>query len=215
MRIILLGAPGVGKGTQAKKIMNRYPIPQISTGDILRAAVRNATALGQEAKRYMDRGELVPDKVIMGMIRERLRENDCKKGFILDGFPRTIQQAEGLDALLAELGLHLDAVIDIDVDYEKIVARLTNRRSCARCGADYNLLSNPPNEDGTCRKCGGAIIQRDDDNEATIRNRLAVYESQTRPLKSFYKAKGLLRSIDGDRAVDGVFAAVVAALEQR
>jgi adenylate kinase len=213
MHIALLGAPGVGKGTQAKKIMEKYSIPQISTGDILRTAVKNRTPLGKEAEVYMDRGELVPDNVIMGMVRERLREDDCQKGCVLDGFPRTIHQAEGLDGLLDELSFHLHAVIDIEVDYEKLVARLTNRRSCARCGTDYNLLNNPPCEDGTCRKCGGAIIRRDDDNEATIRNRLAVYESETRPLKDFYKQKRLLKAIDGDQPVDRVFAAIVATLE--
>ncbi|MFH1726594.1 MAG: adenylate kinase [Elusimicrobiota bacterium] len=214
MRIMLLGAPGVGKGTQAKKIMKKYPIPQISTGDILRAAVKDQTELGKRAKGYMDRGELVPDELIMGMVGERLQRDDCEEGFILDGFPRTVPQAEGLEKLLSGIKIRLDAVVDIDVDYDKIVARLTNRRSCAKCGADYNLLSNPPGDDGACAKCGGGIIQRDDDNEATIRNRLDVYEKQTRPLKDFYKERGLLKSIDGDRPVDEVFAAAVAALEQ-
>ena len=213
MRIMLLGAPGVGKGTQAKKIQEKYPIPQISTGDILREAVKNQTELGKKAKVIMDKGELVTDDLMIGLVRERLQENDCESGFILDGFPRTIPQAEALEVLLEELKLKLNAVVDIDVDYEKIVARLTNRRLCSSCGTDYNMLFSPPNDDGTCRKCGTQVIQRDDDQEGTIRNRLAVYEKQTRPLKDFYKAKGVLRSVEGDQPVDAVFKGVVQILE--
>lgn len=205
MRIMLLGAPGVGKGTQAKKIQEKYSIPQISTGDILREAVRNQTALGKKAKAIMDKGELVPDDLIVSLVRERLQKSDCKPGFILDGFPRTIPQAEALDGLLAELGLKLNAIIDIDVDEEKIVRRLTNRRLCPSCGADFNLLSNPPNENGSCKKCGTRLIQREDDKESTIRNRLKVYETQTRPLKEYYREKGLLKAVDGDQPVEAVF----------
>ncbi|HDL17663.1 MAG TPA: adenylate kinase [Bacteroidetes bacterium] len=209
MRIMLLGAPGVGKGTQAKKIQEKFPIPQISTGEILRAAVKNQTELGKQAKVIMEKGELVPDDLIVGLVRERLQEEDCKKGFILDGFPRTIPQAEALDVLLQELNMKLNAVIDIDVDYEKIIARLTNRRLCPSCGADYNLLNNPPNPDNTCKKCGETVIQRDDDKEGTIRNRLEVYEKQTRPLKDFYAEKGMLKVVNGDQGVDDVFGKIV------
>lgn len=209
MRIMLLGAPGVGKGTQAKKIQKKYSIPQISTGDILRAAVKNQTELGKQAKVIMEKGELVPDDLIVGLVRERLQEEDCRDGFILDGFPRTIPQAKALDVLLQDLNMKLNAVIDIDVDYEKIVARLTNRRLCPSCGADYNLLSNPPNPDNTCKICGTKVIQRDDDKESTIRNRLEVYEKQTRPLKDYYAQKGMLKSVNGDQGVDDVFDEIV------
>ena len=167
---------------------------------------------GKKAKVIMDKGELVTDDLIIGLVRDRLQEKDCETGFILDGFPRTIPQAEALQILLKELKLTLDAVIDIDVDYEKIVARLTNRRLCPSCKTDYNMLNSPPNDDGTCKKCGTHVIQRDDDKESTIRNRLEVYESQTRPLKDFYQEKGMLKAIDGDQSVDGVFDAIVKVL---
>lgn len=205
MRLILLGAPGVGKGTQAKKLQDQFGIPQISTGDILRAAVRDKTELGMAAKAYMDRGELVPDDVIIGIIRERISQPDCEKGFILDGFPRTIPQAEALDAMLAEMKLNLDVVLEIYVDPEKIVQRLTNRRVCSECGAVFNLLTNPPPADGKCPNCGGEIIQRDDDKEETVRNRLAVYNKQTAPLKEFYSKKGILKTINGDDTVEEVY----------
>ena len=190
-------------------------MPQISTGDILREAVRNGTELGRKAKSYMDAGELVPDDVIIGLIRERLQRPDCAKGFILDGFPRTIPQAEALDRLLAELGLRLDAVIEIYVEYDHIVRRLTSRRICPNCGAVYNLLTEPPNQDGTCRVCGTAVVQREDDNEEAIRNRLKVYEEQTRPLKEYYGTKGLLQKVDGNRTVGEVFAEIVRILEKK
>lgn len=205
MRLILLGAPGVGKGTQAKKLQDQFGIPQISTGDILRAAVRDKTELGMAAKAYMDRGELVPDDVIIGIIRERISQPDCEKGFILDGFPRTIPQAEALDAMLAEMKLNLDVVLEIYVDPEKIVQRLTNRRVCSECGAVFNLLTNPPPADGKCPNCGGEIIQRDDDKEETVRNRLAVYNKQTAPLKEFYSKKGILKTINGDDTIEEVY----------
>ena len=213
MRLIMLGAPGVGKGTQAKLLQDQFGIPQISTGDILRAAVRDGTELGKVAKSYMDRGELVPDDVIIGIIRERISQPDCEKGFILDGFPRTIPQAEALDQMLAEMNLNLDGVLEIYVDPEKIVQRLTNRRVCSECGAVFNLLTNPPPEDGKCPNCGGEIIQRDDDKEETVRNRLAVYEKQTAPLKEFYKGKGLLKTIDGDDAIENVYKRILKTLE--
>ena len=191
MRIMVFGAPGVGKGTQAKKIQATYPIPQISTGEILRAAVKNKTELGIKAKVIIDKGDLVPDELIVSLIKDRLVEKDCEPGFILDGFPRTIPQAESLDTWLEGLKIKLDAVIDIDVDYEKIVTRLTNRRLCPACGTDYNLASNPPNPDGSCKKCGSKVLQRDDDQENTIRNRLVVYDKKTRPLKDYYSRQGL------------------------
>lgn len=212
MRIIMLGAPGVGKGTQAKKLQQDFGVPQISTGDMLRAAVHDETELGKVAKRYMDAGALVPDDVIIGIIRERLQKPDCEKGFILDGFPRTIPQAEALDKMLAEMGMALDAVIEIYVDPEKIVQRLTNRWVCEKCGADYNKLTNPPPEDLICPRCGGRIIRREDDNEATIRNRLKVYEEQTAPLKDYYKARKILKTVDGDDSVDGVYHKILTAL---
>ncbi len=181
----------------------------------MREAVRKGTELGRRAKGYMDKGELVPDDVIIGLIRERLAEPDCARGFILDGFPRTIPQAEALDRLLEELKMSLDAVIEIVVDYETIVRRLTSRRICPNCGAVYNLLTDPPNPDGTCKVCGTPVIQRDDDNEEAIRNRLRVYEEQTRPLKAYYEEKGLLRRVDGDRSVDEVFQEIVEILEEK
>lgn len=205
MRLIMLGAPGVGKGTQAKRLQDEFGIPQISTGDILRAAARDGTELGRVAKGYMDRGELVPDDVIIGIIRERISQPDCERGFILDGFPRTIPQAESLDKILAEMALNLDTVLEIYVDPEKIVQRLSNRRVCSQCGAVFNLLTDPPPADGKCPNCGGEIIQRDDDKEETVRNRLAVYEKQTAPLKEFYSKKGILETIDGDDTIENVY----------
>ncbi len=213
MRLIMFGAPGVGKGTQAKRLQDQFGIPQISTGDILRAAVRDKTELGKAAKTYMDRGELVPDDVIIGIIRERISQPDCEKGFILDGFPRTIPQAEALDAMLAEMNLNLDVVLEIYVDPEKIAQRLTNRRVCSECGAVFNLLTNPPPADGKCPNCGGKIIQRDDDREETVRNRLAVYEKQTAPLKEFYGKKGFLKTIDGDDSIENVYRKILGTLE--
>ncbi len=205
MRLIMLGAPGVGKGTQAKRLQDEFGIPQISTGDILRAAARDGTELGRVAKGYMDRGELVPDDVIIGIIRERISQPDCERGFILDGFPRTIPQAESLDKILAEMALNLDTVLEIYVDPEKIVQRLSNRRVCSQCGAVFNLLTDPPPADGKCPNCGGEIIQRDDDKEETVRNRLAVYEKQTAPLKEFYSKKGIMETIDGDDTIENVY----------
>ncbi len=214
MRIIMLGAPGVGKGTQAKKLQENFGVPQISTGDMLRAAVQEGTELGKVAKGYMDAGALVPDDVIIGIIRERLQKPDCEKGFILDGFPRTIPQAEALDKMLQEMGLTLDGVVEIYVDPEKIVQRLTNRWVCEKCGADYNMLTNPPPPDFICPICGGKIVRREDDNEDTIRNRLKVYEEQTAPLKDYYKARGLLKTVDGDDTIDNVYQKILQALGQ-
>ena len=208
MNVVLLGAPGAGKGTQAQKMIDAYGIPQISTGDILRASVAAGTELGLQAKRYMDAGDLVPDEVVIGLVKTRLAEPDAEKGFILDGFPRTTAQAEALDAELVSLGKAIEAAIAITVDPEVIVTRLTSRRVCRACGAITNAAAGD-----TCPKCGGELYQRDDDNEATVRNRLEVYERSTAPLIDYYNAQGLLHEIDGDRPVDAVFAEVQAVLE--
>lgn len=207
MNIVLLGAPGAGKGTQAQKLIDVHGIPQISTGDILRAAVAAGTPLGLEAKRYMDAGELVPDEVVIGLVKDRLAEPDTGKGFILDGFPRTTAQAEALDVELDSLGKSIDSAIAITVDPEVIVARLTSRRTCRGCGAITSISAGD-----ACPKCGGELYQRDDDNETTVRNRLDVYERSTAPLVDYYRAKGLLSEIDGDRPVDVVFADVESVL---
>jgi adenylate kinase len=208
MNIVLLGAPGAGKGTQAARIIETYGIPHISTGDILRAAVANATPLGLEAKRYMDAGELVPDEVVIGLVSTRLSEPDTDAGFILDGFPRTTAQAEALDSELMELGKSIEAAVAITVDPEVIVGRLTSRRTCRACGRITNA-----SEGATCAACGGDLYQRDDDNETTVRNRLDVYERSTAPLIDYYGGKGVLHEIDGDRPVEVVWADVKSALE--
>ena len=208
MNVVLLGAPGAGKGTQAQKMIETYGIPQISTGDILRAAVKAGTPLGLEAKRYMDAGELVPDEVVIGLVKSRLAEPDTVKGFILDGFPRTTAQAEALDVELESLGKTIDSAIAITVDPEVIVARLTSRRTCRECGTITTTGAGD-----ACLKCGGELYQRDDDNETTVRNRLDVYARSTAPLVDYYGSKGVLHEIDGDRPVDVVFADVNAALE--
>lgn len=206
MNIVLLGAPGAGKGTQAAKLVEEFATPHISTGDILRAAVKNQTELGKKAKGYMDAGDLVPDSLIIDLMDERLREPDCEKGFILDGFPRTTAQAVALDDMLARLERPLDAALLVDVDPEVIIKRLTERRCCKECGYIGTAA------DATCPKCGGEMYQRDDDNETTVRNRLDVYAKSTSPLIDYYKGKGLLKSIDGDRPVDTVYVDVKAQL---
>ena len=206
MNIVLLGAPGAGKGTQAAKLVEEFATPHISTGDILRAAVKNQTELGKKAKGYMDAGDLVPDSLIIDLMDERLRESDCEKGFILDGFPRTTAQAVALDDMLARLERPLDAALLVDVDPEVIIKRLTERRCCKECGYIGTAA------DATCPKCGGEMYQRDDDNEATVRNRLDVYAKSTSPLIDYYKGKGLLKSVDGDRPVDTVYVDVKALL---
>ncbi len=213
MNIVLLGAPGAGKGTQAEKIIETFDLAHVSTGDILRAAVKAGTPLGIEAKRYMDAGDLVPDAVVIGLVKDRIAQPDAEKGFILDGFPRTAGQALALDAALAEMGTSLDAVVNIDVDREVIVTRLTSRYTCRECGKIYNVLANPPATEGVCDACTGEIYQRDDDNETTVRARLETFDTSTAPLVDYYAAKGLLQTIDGDRPVDVVFADVRAVLE--
>jgi len=212
MRVVLLGAPGAGKGTQAKKIIEKYPIPQISTGDLLRAAVAAGSTLGKEAKSYMDKGELVPDSVVLGMVKERLSQDDCKKGYILDGFPRNTKQAEALDVMLDSLSFPLTAALSVDVSFDDLMKRLTGRRTCKSCGQMYNIYFNRPSNENTCDKCGGELFQRDDDKEDTIRKRLEVYNSQTAPLLDYYGRKGILKSVSGTGNIDEIFGKVCAAL---
>ncbi len=212
MDIILLGPPGAGKGTQAKFIVEKWKIPQVSTGNILRSAVREGTALGVEAKSFMDKGELVPDRVVIGIIAERLKEDDAFKGFILDGFPRTIPQAEALGAILARMGRAIDHVVSIEVEDQDLVARLTGRRMCKECGESFHMVFNPPKNADTCDACGGALYQRDDDKEETIRQRLKVYHDQTSPLISFYSEKGCLRPIKGTGGIEEIFTRIEQAL---
>lgn len=197
MKLILLGPPGAGKGTQAKMLMDRFGIPQISTGDILRAAVKEGSPMGIKAKDCMDAGELVPDEVVVGIVKERLQKADCDNGFILDGFPRTVPQADALSADLIELGKQLDAVISLDVDIEALIERLTGRRACRDCGRGYHITFDPSKVTGVCDACGGELIQRDDDQESTIRKRLDVYQEQTEPLIAYYRSAGLLEELDG------------------
>ena len=197
MKLILLGPPGAGKGTQAKMLTERFSIPQISTGDILRAAVKDGTPMGLKAKQYMDAGGLVPDEVVVGIVRDRLQEADCINGFILDGFPRTVAQADALQTSLEEMDKALDRVISLDVDAEALVERLTGRRTCKECGRGYHVKFDPPCEGAICDACGGSLFQRDDDQEVTIRNRLQVYADQTSPLISYYRDADVLMELDG------------------
>jgi|UniRef100_A0A7C3WHX3 adenylate kinase len=216
MNLILLGGPGAGKGTQAKKLIEKYQIPQISTGDILRAAVKEGTPLGKKAKEYMDAGKLVPDEVVIGIVEERLKQPDCQKGFILDGFPRTVPQAEALDRALQKMGSRIDHVINIEVDEEELVTRLTGRRTCKNpaCGMMYHIKFNPPKKEGVCDKCGSELYQRDDDNETTVRSRLATYNQATKPLIDYYAAKGLLRTIKGVGSIDDIFQQICNIIEK-
>lgn len=212
MKLILLGPPGAGKGTQAKMLTERFGIPQISTGDILRAAVRERTPMGVQAKGYMDAGALVPDEVVVGIVRERLQQSDCDRGFILDGFPRTVPQADALGVTLAAMGKDLDAVVSLAVDVEALVVRLTGRRTCRSCGRGYHVAFDPPRRDGVCDGCGGELYQRDDDREETIRNRLAVYQGQTAPLISYYERARLLQTVDGMQEIGEVGRRILALL---
>jgi adenylate kinase len=205
MNLILLGAPGAGKGTQAKLIVEKYNIPQISTGDMLREALAKGTELGRKAKEYMDKGELVPDEVVIGIVKERLKQPDCDEGFILDGFPRTIKQAEELDKILLELDKQINAVINVYVPEEEVVKRIINRRSCRECGAVYHLIYKPPKTENTCDRCGGELYLRDDDKEETVRERFRVYRSQTEPLINYYSGKGVVYNVDGTKSIEGVF----------
>lgn len=206
MNLVLMGLPGAGKGTQAEKIIDKYAIPHISTGDMFRAAIKEETELGLKAKSFMDKGELVPDEVTIGIVRERLSKDDCKNGFLLDGFPRTVAQAEALENILSSLGKQLDYVINIEVDREILTERLTGRRICENCGATYHLVFNPPKTEGVCDKCGGPLYQRPDDNAETVGNRLDVNMKQTRPLLDFYEEKGYLRNVNGQQDIHQVFA---------
>lgn len=214
MQIVLFGPPGAGKGTQAKFLSDEYNIPHISTGDILRENVKKNTPLGQKAKAYMDRGELVPDKLLIELIKDRLENPDTRKGFLLDGFPRTIPQAEALDEILDDLNKRLDAVINIDVSSEELVKRLSGRRICKSCGASYHVMFNPPKEKDICTACGGELYQRSDDMEDAIKNRLNVYKKQTEPVIDYYKSKGLLIDIDGEREIEDVTSDIRSALEK-
>ena len=205
MKLLIMGRPGAGKGTQAVNIREYYNIPHISTGDMFRAAIKNQTALGLEAKSYMDKGALVPDEVTIGIVKERLLEDDCKKGFLLDGFPRTIAQAEALDEFLKENGIKLDAVLDVNVPAEILVRRMVGRRVCKNCGATYHVEFSPSKVEGVCDNCGNPLIQRADDTEATASNRLKVYDDQTAPLLAYYNKQNLLKTVNGDQPVDKVF----------
>jgi adenylate kinase len=213
MRIVLLGAPGSGKGTQAKKLMETYGIPQVSTGDLLRAAVRAGTELGRKAKAAMDAGQLVADEIVIGMIRERLQDDDTRKGFIMDGFPRSGAQAVELDAVLSSLGQPVDRALLIDVKFEALMKRLTGRRTCAKCGHMYNVYYSPPKQEGICDRCGGELLQRADDNEETISRRLKVYQEQTEPLVEYYRKQGKFAVVDGEGGMDEVYARITAALK--
>lgn len=213
MRIILLGAPGSGKGTQAKMLVDKYQIPQVSTGDLLRAAVAEGTPLGLKAKEIMDAGQLVSDDIVLGIIKERLAQDDAQKGFILDGFPRTLVQAEALDKMLDEAGWPLDGAILYNVDYEKIIKRITGRRTCGDCGQMYNTFTSPSEKEDVCDKCSGELLQRADDNEETIRKRLDVYDEQTAPLVKYYDGQGKLRSVDADADISEIFDASCAIIE--
>ena len=214
MYILLMGPPGAGKGTQAEKLIREYGIPQLSTGDMFRAAVKSGTALGKEAKSYMDKGALVPDSVTVGIVKERLAQDDCKKGWILDGFPRTTAQASALDAILHDLGIQLTAVLDFNVNRDDLVKRVSGRLVCRQCGASFHKEFRPPKQEGVCDNCGGELYQRADDNEVTVRERLAVYDTSTKPLIDYYKVSGRYYEINGDQSMDKVFADVQAALKK-
>ncbi len=211
--MVMLGPPGAGKGTQAVKVAKRYSIPHISTGDIFRAAIKEGTEVGLKAKKYLDSGELVPDSVVTDIVAERINKDDCAGGFLLDGFPRTLPQAEALDEILKKGGCPLTAVLDLAVDREALVNRLTARRTCSDCGENYNLMSKKPTKEGICDKCGGTLYQRDDDKRETIENRLSVYEKQTAPLIDYYKRSGQLVSVSGEGSIDEVFERVCRALD--
>lgn len=208
MKIIMLGAPGAGKGTQAKMIAEKYGLPHISTGDIFRANIKNGTELGKEAKEYMDKGLLVPDELTVRLLLDRVAQDDCKNGYVLDGFPRTIPQAEVLDEKLSELGEKVDYAINVDVPDENIVNRMSGRRACLNCGATYHIVSIPPKKEGICDVCASALVLRDDDRPETVQNRLKVYHEQTQPLIDFYEKKGVLRSVDGTLPMEEVFTAI-------
>ena len=212
MNILFMGPPGAGKGTQAANIVNEYNLPHISTGDMFRAAIANKTELGMTAKRYMDEGNLVPDEVTIGIVRERLAESDCQKGFLLDGFPRTVEQAKALDDIMASLSKSIEHVINIEVDFEVLKERLTGRRICKECGATYHVIFNPPKQTDVCDKCGGDLYQRKDDKAETVESRLSVYNDQTKPLLDYYQNTGNLVNVNGLNEIDVVFTEIEKAL---
>lgn len=204
MRLILLGPPGAGKGTQASAIVKKYNIPHISTGDIFRANIKLGTDLGKEAKSYIDKGLLVPDEVVISIVKDRLAEDDCKNGFLLDGFPRTLDQGEALDENLKDMGISLDKVINIEVEIDILIERAIGRRICKECGATYHVKFNPPKEEGKCDVCSGELYQRDDDTEETVKKRFSVYQEQTKPLIDYYTKKDLILNVDGSKAIDEI-----------
>ena len=208
MKIIMLGAPGAGKGTQAKMIAAKYGIPHISTGDIFRANIKNGTELGAKAKQYMDKGELVPDELVVDLVINRFKEDDCKNGYVLDGFPRTIPQAEALDKALTAIGENVDYAINVEVPDENIINRMGGRRACVGCGATYHVVYSPTKVEGKCDTCGGELIIRDDDKPETVKNRLSVYHEQTQPLIDYYTKKGIIKEVDGTVDMNDVFKAI-------
>ena len=212
MKIIMLGAPGAGKGTQAKKIANKYSVPHISTGDIFRANIKEGTELGKKAKTYMDQGLLVPDELVVELVVDRIQQADCENGFVLDGFPRTIPQAEALDVALKNIGESMDYAIDVDVPDENIINRMSGRRACLDCGATYHIVTIPTKVEGICDICGNKIVLRDDDKPETVQKRLEVYHAQTQPLIDYYKEQNILKTVDGTQPMEDVFGAIVAIL---
>ena len=212
MKIIMLGAPGAGKGTQAKMIADKYGVPHVSTGDIFRANIKNGTELGMEAKKYMDQGLLVPDELTVKILLDRVAQKDCKDGYVLDGFPRTIPQAQVLDGELTKLGESIDYAIDVNVPDENIINRMSGRRACLACGATYHIAHVPPKQEGICDRCGKELVLRDDDKPETVKNRLEIYHEQTQPLIDFYTEKGVLKTVDGTVPMNEVFEAIVAIL---
>ena len=212
MNLILLGPPGAGKGTQAAKIIEKYNIPHISTGDIFRENIKEGTELGMKAKEFMDRGELVPDSLVIEIALDRLTKDDCREGFLLDGFPRTVEQAEALDKFLEERGGKVDHVLDKEVPAEELITRILGRRVCEKCGATYNIPNMPPKKDGICDVCGGKLMQRKDDTRETVENRIAVYEKQTAPLLDYYREAGNISHLDGTTGFENVFADIVGIL---
>lgn len=213
MKIIMLGVPGAGKGTQAQMIAEKFNIPHISTGDIFRANIKNGTELGKKAKEFMDKGQLVPDELTVELLLDRVAKEDCKDGYVLDGFPRTIPQADVLTNELDKLGDHVDYAINVDVPDENIVRRMSGRRACLKCGATYHIEHIPPKQEGICDKCGSELVQRDDDKPETVNNRLSVYHEQTQPLIDYYTKAGILKTVDGTKDMNDVFNAIVDILE--
>lgn len=215
MRLVLLGPPGAGKGTQASAIIKKYNIPHISTGDIFRVNIKQGTDLGKKAKEYMDKGQLVPDELVVSIVKDRLLEDDCKDGFLLDGFPRTVNQAEALDEDLLDMELRLDHVINIDVENNELIKRATGRRICKECGSTYHIEFNPPKEEGKCDICGGKLYQRDDDTKETVASRIEVYLKETRPLIDYYSEKDILFSVNGKQIIEEVFKDIVKSLNEK